>query len=101
MLTIYLSSADVASDDGSSHAFAVDSNDPFVVQEVQETLYHVLWELVHVFFEHKGLLEDRPEGLKHDSGSSSFLYPFLAQTENDLDGVLGMSPPRSAPRRKT
>jgi D-sedoheptulose 7-phosphate isomerase len=28
------------------------------VQEVQETTYHVLWELVHVFFEHPGLLQD-------------------------------------------
>jgi D-sedoheptulose 7-phosphate isomerase len=38
--------------------FAVPSDDPQVVQEVQETLYHVLWELVHVFFEHPGLLAD-------------------------------------------
>ncbi len=36
--------------------FVVDSHDPFVVQETHETLYHVLWELVHVFFEHEGLL---------------------------------------------
>lgn len=40
------------------YAFAVPSDDPFVVQEVQETTYHVLWELVHVFFEHPGLLEE-------------------------------------------
>jgi D-sedoheptulose 7-phosphate isomerase len=40
------------------HAFAVPSDDPAVVQEVQETAYHVLWELVHVFFEHPGLLQD-------------------------------------------
>ena len=38
--------------------FTVQSQDPFVVQEVQETTYHVLWELVHVFFEHPGLLDD-------------------------------------------
>ena len=38
--------------------FSVESDDPHVVQEVQETLYHVLWELVHVFFEHPGLLVD-------------------------------------------
>ena len=36
--------------------FVVHSHDPFVVQETHETLYHVLWELVHVFFEHEGLL---------------------------------------------
>ena len=37
--------------------FVMPSSDPFVIQETQETLYHVLWELVHVFFEHEGLLE--------------------------------------------
>jgi D-sedoheptulose 7-phosphate isomerase len=37
--------------------FAVDSEDPFVIQETHETLYHVLWELVHIFFEHEGLLK--------------------------------------------
>ena len=40
------------------HAFSVPSDDPRLVQEVQETTYHVLWELVHVFFEHPGLLHD-------------------------------------------
>ncbi len=38
------------------YTFAVQSNDPFVIQETHETLYHVLWELVHIFFEHEGLL---------------------------------------------
>jgi D-sedoheptulose 7-phosphate isomerase len=36
--------------------FVVPANDPLVIQETHETLYHVLWELVHVFFEHEGLL---------------------------------------------
>lgn len=36
--------------------FTVPAADPGVVQEVHETLYHVLWELVHVFFEHGSLL---------------------------------------------
>lgn len=40
------------------HSFVVPSEDPQLVQEVQETAYHVLWELVHVFFEHPGLLDD-------------------------------------------
>ena len=53
-----------------------------------ETLYHVLWELVHVFFEHRGLLEGRSERRVHDTGASSFLYPFLAEQEHDLDAVL-------------
>jgi D-sedoheptulose 7-phosphate isomerase len=36
--------------------FVVQARDPLVIQETHETLYHVLWELVHVFFEHEGLL---------------------------------------------
>jgi D-sedoheptulose 7-phosphate isomerase len=71
-----------------AHVFEVPSDDPFIVQEVHETAYHVLWELVHVFFEHKGLLEDRPIGRAHDTGRSSFLYPFLAESESELTPVL-------------
>jgi D-sedoheptulose 7-phosphate isomerase len=33
--------------------FAVPSDHPLIVQETHEMLYHVLWELVHVFFEHR------------------------------------------------
>jgi D-sedoheptulose 7-phosphate isomerase len=62
--------------------------DPFVRQELVETTYHVLWELVHIFFEHRGLLEGRSERRSHDAGASSFLYPFLAEREHDLDAVL-------------
>lgn len=36
--------------------FAVRSDDPLAVQETHETLYHILWELVHLFFEHEGVL---------------------------------------------
>lgn len=36
--------------------FVVEHHDSFVIQETHETLYHVLWELVHIFFEHEGLL---------------------------------------------
>lgn len=64
------------------------SEDPSIRQELVETAYHVLWELVHVFFEHRGLLEGRAAGPVHDSGASSFLYPFLAEAESDLDAVL-------------
>ena len=33
--------------------FAIPSTDQCIVQETQEMLYHVVWELVHVFFEHR------------------------------------------------
>ena len=69
-------------------AFAVPGEDPYVQQELAETLYHVLWELVHVFFEHPGLLEGREAPRSHDTGASSFLYPFLAESETDPEPVL-------------
>jgi D-sedoheptulose 7-phosphate isomerase len=65
-------------------SFDPPSEDPFVRQELVETLYHVLWELVHVFFEHRGLLS----GGVHDSGASSFLYPFLGEAAPDVDAVV-------------
>ena len=33
------------------HALVARSEDPCVVKEIHVTIYHVLWELVHVFFE--------------------------------------------------
>jgi D-sedoheptulose 7-phosphate isomerase len=42
---------------GIDFCFTVEADDPFAIQETHETLYHVLWELVHIFFEHEGLLE--------------------------------------------
>ena len=62
--------------------------DPLIRQELVETAYHVLWELVHVFFEHRGLLGGRTSRPSHDAGASSFLYPFLNESETDLAGVL-------------
>jgi D-sedoheptulose 7-phosphate isomerase len=73
---------------GAEWEFVPDEDDPFVVQELVETLYHLLWELVHVFFEHRGLLEGRTERPVHDSGASSFLYPFLGEQERDLESVV-------------
>ena len=64
--------------------FVPPTDDPFVAQELVETLYHVLWELVHVFFEHRGLLGRAV----HDTGASQFLYPFLGKAEDDLETVV-------------
>ena len=73
---------------GAQWEFDPRSADPAVRQELIETLYHVLWELVHVFFDHRGLLEGREGATVHDAGASSFLYPFLAETETDLESVI-------------
>lgn len=76
------------SDVGAEWQFDPGDRDPFVAQEIVEVTYHVLWELVHVFFEHRGLLTGRDAGSVHDAGGSSFLYPFLAETEHDLEAVV-------------
>ncbi len=68
--------------------FVPPTDDPFVAQELAETLYHVLWELCHVFFDHRGLLEGRDTRAVHDTGASSFLYPFLAESQSDLEAVV-------------
>jgi D-sedoheptulose 7-phosphate isomerase len=73
---------------GAQWEFEPPSDDAFVRQELVETHYHVLWELVHVFFEHRGLLKGREARPVHDTGASSFLYPFLAEGEHDLEAVL-------------
>jgi len=38
------------------HLLVTNSTDPRIVKEVHVTTYHVLWELVHVFFEQSALL---------------------------------------------
>jgi D-sedoheptulose 7-phosphate isomerase len=73
---------------GAEWEFMPPSSDASVRQELVETLYHVLWELVHVFFDHRGLLEGRAARATHDTGASSFLYPFLGEREDDLEAVV-------------
>jgi D-sedoheptulose 7-phosphate isomerase len=58
-LTIALLGGDggaIGADDSVDHVLTAGSDDPRVVKEVHVTTYHVLWELVHVFFEHPGVL---------------------------------------------
>ena len=62
------------------YSFMLPDGDPFVCQEIFEVLYHVLWETVHVYFEH------REQG--HDVGASSFLYPMLSKGEQRLEDVV-------------
>jgi D-sedoheptulose 7-phosphate isomerase len=46
------------------------SRHPFIHQELIEIIYHVLWETVHVFLEHRDMGQD--------AGAAAFLYPFLS-----------------------
>jgi D-sedoheptulose 7-phosphate isomerase len=61
--------------------FEPPTDDPFVRQELVETLNHVLWESVHVFLDHLG-------SSRSGAGASGFLYPFLERQEASLDSIL-------------
>ena len=59
LLTIALTGGDgglIASSKAVDHVLVAASSDPRVVKELHVTAYHVLWELVHVFFEQPGVL---------------------------------------------
>ncbi|HTZ92122.1 MAG TPA: SIS domain-containing protein [Streptosporangiaceae bacterium] len=59
MLTIALVGGDggaIAACPAVDHVLVTRSPDPRIVKELQVTAYHVLWELVHVFFEQPGVL---------------------------------------------
>lgn len=86
LLTIGMTGCSAAS--SSDYTFAVPSDDRDVVQEIHETTYHILWELVHTFMEQSGLLSDADKGDVQKSADTSFLYPFLDQSENNLSSVL-------------
>jgi D-sedoheptulose 7-phosphate isomerase len=59
MLTIALaggSGGAIAASPAVDHVLATTATDPLLVKEMHVTTYHVLWELVHVFFEQPGVL---------------------------------------------
>ncbi|MEN3534741.1 SIS domain-containing protein [Microbispora sp. ZYX-F-249] len=63
LLTLALTGGDDGGPIGRSpavdHVLIARSADPRVVKEVHVTTYHILWELVHVFFEQPGVLDPR------------------------------------------
>ncbi|MGI8574331.1 MAG: D-sedoheptulose-7-phosphate isomerase [Egibacteraceae bacterium] len=93
LLTVALLGADggrIAASPAVDHALIVPSDDPHVTKEVHVTAYHVLWELVHVFFEQPGLLDDNggaPAPAPAPGGVES-LYPFLYEGSTNIDAVL-------------
>ena len=59
MLTVALAGGDggaIAASPAVDHLLVARSADPRMVKEMHVTTYHVLWELVHVFFEQPGVL---------------------------------------------
>ena len=60
LLTIALVGGDggrIAAAHAADHLLTVASDDPRMIKEMQVTTYHILWELVHVFFEQPGVLD--------------------------------------------
>ena len=60
LLTVALAGGDggaIARDKAADYVLTAPATDPRIVKELQVTTYHVLWELVHVFFEQPGVLD--------------------------------------------
>jgi len=60
MLTVALLGGDggrIAASGVADHVLIAAATDPRVIKEVHVTTYHILWELVHVFFEQPGVLD--------------------------------------------
>ncbi len=51
LCTIALTGGDEPRDRPADHVLVARSDDPAVIKEVHVTIYHLLWELVHVFIE--------------------------------------------------
>ena len=74
--------------DRAEHNLVVECDDSFVRQEICEVTYHMLWELVHVFFDHNvSVSEGKPPSLRTQS-AASFLYPFLDRPSSNLESVI-------------
>lgn len=71
----------IATEQIADHCLVTSSDDPQVVKEAHVTIYHVLWELVHVFF-------DTPGGEVPEPGGVESLYPFLYGGSHDATEVL-------------
>ena len=63
-----------------SYFIQPETTDAFMHQEMIEILYHLLWETVHVFFEHREL--------GYDVGEAEFLYPFLGQATQETSSLI-------------
>lgn len=76
----------IARDRVADDCIVVVSDDRLVVKEAHVTIYHVLWELVHVFFDHPEVLQ-QDATRDADPGVES-LYPFLYGGGRDSTAVL-------------
>ena len=78
MFTLVLSGGDPADAPGADLSVTIRSSDALVVKELHVAVYHLLWELVHVFLEQLPQREPEPDGLP---AGVRELYPFLSGAE--------------------
>lgn len=55
LLTIAMTACNHVAGDSIDFAFVARCDDPMIAKEIRVTTYHILWELVHVFFERPGV----------------------------------------------
>ena len=90
MLTIRLSAGSQPGSPPADFLFAVPAADRMLIQEAHETLYHVLWELVQLFFEH-GITGTEACSLCGDEARAATIRtvdPAGTTAEVDLDGTV-------------
>ncbi|MDQ1682835.1 MAG: D-sedoheptulose 7-phosphate isomerase [Frankiaceae bacterium] len=89
LLTVALLGGDggaVLANGEADHCLVVPSGDPHIVKEGHVTAYHLLWELVHVFFDSP---ESSPESSPGQAaGGVEGLYPFLYGGGTNAQSVL-------------
>jgi D-sedoheptulose 7-phosphate isomerase len=85
LLTVALTGGDggrLLAEAAADHCLVLRSDDPLVIKEGHVTAYHLLWELVHVFFDSPAASSSpTPTGLES-------LYPFLYGAGTDAQSVL-------------
>ncbi|MEO6712477.1 MAG: SIS domain-containing protein, partial [Mycobacteriales bacterium] len=87
LLTVALvggSGGEIRANREADHCLVIRSDDPLVVKEGHVTAYHLLWELVHVFF-------DSPTSTAASAGGVESLYPFLYGGGTDAQSVLDVT----------
>jgi D-sedoheptulose 7-phosphate isomerase len=66
------------------HLLTVPSEDPRIAKEVQVTLYHILWELVHIFFERPGALPAEGPATCITCSDQAQAFPVVSLLEGSL-----------------
>jgi D-sedoheptulose 7-phosphate isomerase len=77
--------------EAADHVLWIDDPDPMAPATGRFVLlYHLLWELTHVCFEHPGLLTEPAPGPtgRPEPQATGFLYPFIAAEERDPGRLL-------------